>query len=208
VGGRIWLIGGVALGIAIAVVHLGYVAGAAATLSDTSQRIVGTAALTLVHSAARKGAARRAVEGMAALVRVIVPGLTALLLIVAARLSLRLRVLVGLLVLVFGVTGYHYLGAGIATGSLALALFAATIAVVATGPLVAAPLAALAALIGAEFLPKLVSGGVRSVPHIAVAEMHRCLFDRPGAPLWLGVVMLIVGAIPFALAARLVIRRP
>jgi hypothetical protein len=203
--GRVWLILGVLAGIAIALGRLPYFAGAAGTLSDTAQRVVSSGGQTIVHSASKHGALHRAVQGLAAVIGLLVPGVTALLLVACARLSLRLRVLVGLLVLVLGAAGYHYVGSGAATGTLALAAVAAVIAAVATGPLIAAPLAALAGLIGAEFLPKLLTG-TRSVPHSSVVALHRALFSTPGAPLWLEVVILVLAAVPFAFAARLVLR--
>ncbi len=74
-----------------------------------------------------------------------------------------------------------------------------------TGPLVAAPLAGLAALIGAEFLPQIVEG--RSTLATAnVAAFHQALVNRAGIPTWLQVVLLVVAAVPFALAARLLVR--
>lgn len=204
--GRIWLLAGVAIGIAIGAGRLPFFAGAAANLSDTSQRVVGSGGHDLVRWAAHNGSPRRAVEGLAAFVAVLVPGVTAFLLILAARLSLRLRVVVGLLVLLIGVAGYHYLGHSVATGSLVLAVAsAALVAAAAIGPLVATPLAAIAALIGYEFLPRLVSGRP-SVPHSEVVALHHALISHPGAPVWLEVIVLVVAALPFAAAARLVLR--
>ncbi len=203
--GRLWLVLGVLVGIAIGVGHLPYLAGAARSLSDTALRLVRSGGASLVHSAASYGAARRVVEGVAAAIAVLAPGVTALLLVAAARLSIRLRVVIGLLVLALGIAGYHYAPAGTATGALGLAIVAAVIAVVATGPLVAAPLAALAGLIGTEFLPRLVSGRL-SVPRSTVLELHEALFARAGAPTWLQVVVLVAAAVPFAVAARLVVR--
>lgn len=205
VKGRVWLLIGVAVGVAAGIGKLPYLAGAASTLSDTAQRIVSSAGLALIHGAARRGVSRRIVEGLAGAVGLLVPGVTALLLIATARFTLRLRVLVGLLVLILGIMTFHYLGAGAATGTLLLALGAAGFAVVATGPLVATPLAALASLIGTEYLPKLVSHA-RSVPHATVTEVHRALFATGGSPLWLEIVLLIVAVVPFAVAARLVWR--
>lgn len=203
--GRIWLILGVLAGIAIGLGHLPYVAGAARSLSDTAQRLVDSGGTSLVHSAASHGAARRIVEGVAAAVAVLAPGITALLLVVAARLTIRFRVVIGVLVLALGIAGYHYAPAGTASGALGLAVVAAVVAVLATGPLVAAPLAALAGLIGTEYLPRLVSGRL-SVPRGTVIEMHEALFAHAGAPTWLQVVVLVAAAVPFAVAARFVVR--
>lgn len=203
--GRIWLILGVLVGVAIGVGHVPYFAGAATSLSDTAMRLVRSAGASLVSSTASHGAARRVVEGVTAAVAVLVPGVTALLLVAAARLTIRLRVVIGILVLALGIAGYHYAPAGTATGALALAAVAALVAVLATGPLVAAPLAALAGLIGTEYLPKLVTGRI-SVPRSTVLELHEALFARPGAPTWLEVVLLVAAVLPFALAARFVLR--
>jgi hypothetical protein len=72
--------------------------------------------------------------------------------------------------------------------------------------LVVAPLAALAGLIGATYLPRLlfhqnaVEGG-------AVREMHTALFARPGDPTALKVALVVVAAVPFVFALRWVLRR-
>ncbi|HMK95957.1 MAG TPA: hypothetical protein VK425_00330 [Acidimicrobiales bacterium] len=203
--GRIWLVLGVAAGIAIAVGRLPYFAGAATTLSDTAQRIVRSGGISLTHAAAVRGTSQRVIGGFSALIGILVPGVTALLLIACARVTMRLRVLIALLFVILGVAGYHYLGSGDATGSLVLGLAAAAFALFATGPLVAAPLAALAGLIGAEFLPKLLSTKA-SVPRTTVIALHQALFATPGAPVWLQVVALVLAVLPFAIAARMVLR--
>lgn len=202
--GRLWLVLGVALGIAIGIDRLAYFAGAANSLSDTAERLVRSCFFTLIAPAERRHNAGRAIGGVFSFVDLLVPGATALLLVAAARLSLRLRALVGIAVVLLGASSFHYLAAGSATGTLALALAAGALAVFATGPLLAAPLAALAALIGTEFLPRLVSGH-RSVPRLSVEALHRALFASPGAPLWLVVVVLVIAIVPFAIAARLVV---
>ena len=145
--GRIWLLLGIAVGIAVGVGKLAYFAGAATSLSDTAERIVGTGGRTLVHAAASHGASLRVVDGITAVLTVLVPGVTALLLMYAARGTLRLRALTGVLVAALGVAAFFYLPHGVAAGVAVLAFAAAGIALAATGPLVAAPLAALAALI-------------------------------------------------------------
>lgn len=202
--GRIWLVLGVAIGIAIGVDRLAYFAGAAGSLSDTAERLVRSGFLALIAPGDRRHSLGRAVGGFLSFVDLLVPGATALLLVAAARLSLHLRALIGLAVVILGATSFHYLSAGSAAGTLALALGAGLLAVFATGPLLATPLVALAALIGTRFLPRLVSGR-RSVPRLAVAGLHRALFGTPGAPLWLVIAVLIVAAVPFAVAARLVV---
>ena len=203
--GRIWLLLGIAAGIAIGVGKLPYVAGAATSLSDTAQRVVGTAGLSLVHSAARHGASRRVVEGCAAVLAVIVPGVTALLLMFAARATLTLRVVIGLLVAALGVAAFFYLPHGTAAGVAVLAFLAAGVAVAATGLLVAAPLAALAALIATAYLPRLLDSH-STVPNAPVSALHQALFASAGSPLWLRIVVLALAALPFAFAARLVVR--
>jgi hypothetical protein len=204
--GQVWLIVGVLAGVAIAIGHLAFLAGAARTFAETAERLVGSGAARLVHDFAGTGAPRRAVLGLSGVVAVVVPGVTALLLIVAARSSLRLRAVIALLVLALGVASYLYHPGGQATGVLVLALVVAAIAVAFTGPLVAAPLAALAGLIAAEFLPGLVQSS-RVVTQRSVNDLHQALFARPGTPALLQLAVLLIALIPFAAAARLVFWR-
>ncbi len=203
--GRIWLLLGLAVGIAVGVGKLAYFSGAATSLSDTALRVVGTAGLTLVHAAARHGAPRRVVEGITAVLSVLVPGVTALLLVYTARATLRLRVVAGLLLASLGLAAFFYLPHGIAAGAAVLALLAAGLAVAATGPFVAAPLVALAALIGTAFLPRLF-GSPNALPNLPIPSLHRALFVTGGSPLWLRIAVLALGALPFAFAARRVVR--
>ncbi len=203
--GRIWLVLGVAAGVAMGLFHVAYFAGAAAALSNTAQRIVYTGGHGLVDELA-SGAGRRSVRGATALVALLVPGVTALLLVATARLTLRLRAVVGLLVALVGIAGYYYLAGGLATGALLLALAAAAFAVFATGPLVVAPLAGLAALIGTVFFAGLIRTHHPSMPRSSLVELHRVLFTTPGAPFWLEVVVVAVAAVPFVIAARVVAR--
>jgi len=203
--GRIWLLVGIAAGIAVGVGKLAYFAGAANSLSDTAERIVSTGGHTLVHAAASHGASLRVVEGITAVLNVLVPGVTALLLMVAARGTLRLRAVVGLLVAALGVASFFYLPHGVAAGVAVLAFAAAGLALVATGPLVAAPLAALAALIATGFLPRILASH-STLPDVPVAALHEAIFATAGSPLWLRVVVLALAALPFAFAARLVVR--
>jgi hypothetical protein len=205
VRGRIWLLVGIAAGIAIGVGKLAYFAGAATSLSDTAQRIVGSGGHALIRAAASDGAPLRAVDGVTALLAVIVPGVTALLLICAARGTLRLRSVVGLIVAALGVAAFFYLPHGVAAGVAVLAFAAAGIALVATGPLVATPLAALAALIATGFLPRVLASH-STLPNVPVAALHEALFASAGAPLWLRIAVLVIAALPFAFAARLVVR--
>jgi hypothetical protein len=203
--GRIWLAVGIAVGVAVGVGRIVYFNGAATSLSDTALRVVGTAGLSIVHGAATRGASRRVVEGFAAVIAVLVPGVTALLLILAARATLRLRALISIAVVALGIAAFFYEPAGIAGGAAALAIAAAGIAIVATGPFVAAPLAALAALIGTAYLPRLVAHD-STVPNAAVAELHEAIFASAGSPIWLRIVVLVLAALPFVAAARLVVR--
>jgi len=202
--GRIWIILGVLVGIAMGIGHFPYFSGAAASLSDTALRIVGTGGLTLVHDAAHVGAPRRVVEGFQAVVALLVPGVTAFLLILAAKGTLHLRTIVAVLVAALGVAAFVYLPGGDAVGVLLLALAAAGLVVAATGPLVATPLAALAALIATVYLPLLVTDH-STLPAGLVDTLHRALFATPGTPLWLRVIVLVVAIVPFALAARRVL---
>jgi len=202
--GRIWLVGGVVAGIAVGVGKLTYFDGAATSLSDRALRIVDTGGLTLVHFAARHGAPRRIVEGLTAVLAVLVPGVTALLLVYAARATLHLRVVIGLILVAIGVAAFFYLPHGTATGVAVLALVAAGLAVGATGPLVAAPLAALAALIATAFLPRLLASH-STLPSVPVTALHQALFASAGSPLWLRIVVLVLAALPFAFAVRLIV---
>lgn len=200
--GRVWVLLGLAAGVVLGIVRAPYLFGAATLLAGTAERLVGSAGSLLVRDVAHHGAGRRATLGVFAVLGLVAPGVTALLLVVAARLGLRLRLLIGLLVLVIGTDGFHYFGRGVASGSLVLALGAAGLAVVAAGPLVVVPLAGLAGLLATEFLPRLFTTA-RSIPHAAVEELHRALFATPGSPWWLEVVLVAVAALPFAAAARL-----
>lgn len=190
----------------MAIVHLDYLAGAARTLADTAERLVGSGATRMIHRLAATGASGRVVLGLTGVVAVVVPGLTAFLLVVAARGSLRLRALIGLLVLALGAAAYLYHPGGQATGVLLLALVVAAIAVAFTGPLVAAPLAALAGLIAGEYLPGLVQSS-RVVTQRGVSDLHQALFGQPGTPALLQLAVLLIALIPFAAAARLVFWR-
>ena len=59
-------------------------------------------------------------------------------------------------------------------------------------------------LIGAEFLPRLLA--FRSmVPNAPVEALHQAIFNSVGSPLALRVVVLVIAALPFAIAARLLL---
>jgi hypothetical protein len=206
VKGRIWLVGGALVGIAVAAGHIPYLAGAGRSLADTAQRLVGSGADHLISAAAATGAPRRVIQGLTGVIAAVLPGVTALLLVVAARGTLRLRALVGLLVVALGAASYLYQPHGKATGALLLTLAIAAIAVALTGPLVAAPLAALAGLIGGEFLPALLRSS-QVVTQRSVSDLHQAIYDHPGTPNALRLLVLVIAAIPFAAAARLVVWR-
>ncbi len=203
--GRLWLFVGVALGVALGLGHLAYFHGAAESLSDTALRLVNTAGLTLAHDAARHGAPRRVVEGFTAVLGVLLPGVTAFLLVYAGRSTLRLRAIVAVLLAILGIAAFFYLPGGNATGVAVLALAAAGLLVAATGPLVVAPLVALATLIALAFLPRLLASH-STLPNAPVNALHQALFATGGSPLWLRAIVVVVAALPFALAARLILR--
>jgi len=204
VGNKLWVIVGVLVGIAVGLGKLAYLAGAASSLSGTALKLVGTGGLSLIHAAATHGAPRRVVEGIAAVVAVLVPGATTLLLVVAARVSLVLRSLVAVLVVALGAVSFAYLPRGEALGVLLLTLVVAALALFATGPLIAAPLAGLGALIATVYLPLLISSR-RLLPTGPVNELHEALLGSAGAPLWLAVLLLLVALAPVLWAARLVL---
>jgi hypothetical protein len=203
--GRKWLLIGAVLGVAIGLGHVPYLAGAARSLAETALSLVASGGRHLSNAVAKTGAPRRVVLGFAGLIAVIAPGVTAFLLVAGARGTLRIRAIAALLLAVLGVCSFFYHPAGVASGDVTLALIVAAIAVAASGPLVAAPLAALAALIGTAFLPRLVTH--TGVERNAVEAMHRALFDSAGDPLALRWAMVVVALVPFAFALRLIIRR-
>ena len=125
--GRIWLILGVVAGVAIGIGKLAYFEGAATSLCDTALRVVDTGGLTLIHDAAKHGAPQRVVEGLVSILAILVPGVTALLLIVAARATLRLREVIGVLLAALGIASFFYLPGGTAVGVALLALLAAAL---------------------------------------------------------------------------------
>lgn len=204
--GRFWLVAGAIVGIAVAAGHLPYLAGAGRSLADTAERLVGSGADRLIRATASTGAPRRVVLGLTGVIAAILPGVTALLLIVAARSSLRLRAIIGLLIVALGAASYVYQPHGQATGVLLLALAIAGLAVALTGPLVAAPLAALAGIIGGEFLPALLRSS-QVVTQRSVNDLHQAVYNHPGTPTALRLLVLVIAAVPFAAATRLVLWR-
>ena len=204
--GRIWLLLGIAVGIAVGVGKLAYFAGAATSLSDTAERIVGTGGRTLVHAAASHGASLRVVDGITAVLTVLVPGVTALLLMYAARGTLRLRAVTGVLVAALGVAAFFYLPHGVAAGVAVLAFAAAGIALVSNG---AACRRATRGTCRADRNLRSSRGSSRATAHFPTSLSTPCTrrsSRHAGSPLWLRVVVLALAALPFALAARLVVR--
>lgn len=201
--GRLWLVVGVLLGIAVAAGRVPYLAGAGRSLSAAAEHLTLSGASRLIAAAAHRGAPRRLILGLGGLLAVLVPGVTALALIVAARATLRLRALIALVILAVGAASFAYQPHGDAAGVLVLALALAGLAVSLTGPLVAAPLALGAGLISSEFLPTLFAHR-RGVTAGAVDALHVALTGSAGDPGWLQVVLLVVAVIPMIYAARLV----
>jgi hypothetical protein len=203
VKGRVWLVFGVIAGIAVAAGRLPYLAGAGRSLAATSERLVLSAANRIISGAADHGAPKRVVLGIGGVLAVIVPGVTALLLIEAARVSLRIRTLISVLLVAVGACSFVYQPHGQAGGVLVLALLVAGLAVALTGPLVAFPLALLAGLIGASFVPTLFARRFAATQS-GVNALHVAIYNRPGHPLALQVVLLVVALLPMAWAAKLV----
>lgn len=203
--GRFWLFLGVAVGIAVAAGHLSYLAGAGRSLAETCERLVRSGADRLVRDAAKDGAPKRVVLGFSGIIAAALPGITALLVVIAAKGSLRVRAIIAVLVAALGAASFAYQPHGKAIGVLLLALLVAGLTVTLTGPIVAAPLVAVATLIGAEFLPGLLSSH-RHVPQLSVNDLHFAIYGHPGTPAGLQVILLIVAIVPFAYAARLIIR--
>jgi hypothetical protein len=203
VKGRVWLVLGVVIGIAVAAGRIPYLAGAGRSLAATAEHLVLSGADRIVNGAATHGAPRRVVLGLAGLIAVVVPGVAALLLILAARVSLRIRSLIAILMVALGASSYVYQRGGVATGVLVLSLTLAGLAVALTGPLVALPLALVAGLIGATFLPTLFARHF-SATQSGVNALHEAIYNRPGQPLALQVVLLLVALLPFAWALKLV----
>lgn len=206
--GRIWLILGAVVGIGIALGDVKYLAGAARSLADDAQRLVGTGGATLINAVGKHGAPQQVIASIASVLAVLIPGITALLLVLAARGSLRLRAVIAVLLAGLGAVSFAYQSHGHALGVILLALVIAVLAVALTGPLVAAPLCVLAGLIGGQFLPRLLSNP-STLPNAPVQQLYHAIFSDPhtsGAPVWFRIVMLVVAVLPFALGARLIVK--
>ncbi len=203
--GRVWLILGAAAGVAMALGHFPYLAGAARTLAGTAVALVGSGGHALIGAAARHGASRRSILGVQAVVAVVVPGVTAWLCVLVARGAMRLRWVVAVLLVALGAAAFAYHSGGVASGTLLLGLAAGVVAVTLTGPLVAAPLAAVAGLLAGSYLPTVVVDG--SVGRPVVEDLHQAIYGRAGDPLGLHLVLLVVALAPFAFALRAVLRK-
>ena len=200
-----WLVVGALVGVGIAVGDVPYLAGAARSLADDAQRLVGTGGSQIVTSVARHGAPKRLVLGVTAVLSVLLPGVTALLLVIAARGTLRVRALIAVLVAALGVASFAYQPHGVAFGAVGLALAVAAVAVALTGPLVTAPLCVLAGLIGGEYLPRMLSTHP-AVAGAAISNLHLALTGVAGTPLWVRVILLLVAVVPLAVATRLILK--
>lgn len=167
--------------------------------------VVSSASNRLVADVAKTGASKRVVVGLGGLVAVLAPGLAALALIAAARATMVIRSLIALGVTLLGVASFFYHPGGKATGVLLLALVIAGLVLVVSGPLVLAPLALGAGLIGAEFLPTVISGQLAATS-TAVNDLHLAIFATPGTPLALEIAVLVAAILPFGVALRLMAR--
>ena len=203
--GRRWLLIGAVLGVAVALGHVPFVAGGARALADTALQLVGSGGKHLISGVAHTGAPRRVVLGFAALVGVLAPGVTALLLVFGARGTLRLRAVVALLIAVLGASSFVYQPHGVAIRAVVVGLMVAGVAVAATGPFVVAPLAGLAGLIGGTYVPHLLAH--QDAVDGPVRAMHTALYAHPGDPSALRVGLVVIALVPFLLALRWVLRR-
>lgn len=196
---------GAGVGVAVALADVPFLAGAGHTLADTALSLVRGGGHRVVQGLSATGAGASIVLGVEAALAVLAPGITALLLVLAARGTLRLRAVAAVVVAVLGVASFFYHPAGVAAGTVTLALVIAAICVLATGPLVAGPLAGLAGLIGGTYLPRLWHRN--GVGHSAIDAMHRAITGAPGAPVALRIGMLLLAMVPFAFALRYLFRR-
>lgn len=203
---RFWMIAGAAVGVGISVGRVPYLAGAARSLANTAQRVIGSAGTHLIDAVANHGAPLRVVLGITAVIALLLPGVTALALVVAARGTARVRSLIALALAALGAAAFFYQPKGTAAGALVLALAVGGLAVALSGPLLVAPLAGLAGLIGGEYLPHLLSGHP-TVPAAVVSDLHEAFVASAGTPGWIQVLALAIAVIPFALALRLLLRR-
>lgn len=202
--GRIWLVLGLAAGVAIALGRLPLVAPAAQSLASAAMSLADTGARALLRGIASHGASRRTVEAVGAILSVLLPGITAWLAVLAAKGALGLRKLVALAVLALGVASFFYHPVVGSVTTLALAVAVAAAAVMASGPVVAIALSTLAGLLAAEVLPQLLPGrgGFTAPAHMLGAA----LYGSGVSPLIAGIGLLIVAVVPFLLVAKSVLR--
>ena len=162
-------------------------------MAEHGRTLVGSGAGRLIQEASLRGVPGRVVLAAGGLIAALLPGITALILVLAARATLRLRAVVAVLVVALGAASYVYEPHGKAAGTLILALAVAAAAVALSGPLVAAPLAGAAALIGGVFLPSLVARGGSSYPGECRTTSHQALFGHPRGVHALKVLVLLCG---------------
>lgn len=192
---------GVLAGVLLAVFSVPYLAGAARTWSESAVRVVQEGGDRLVSNVAKEGASERVVLGLAAAISVMVPGITAWLLILAGKGAMRLRGIAAVLTAVVGVVAFFYHPTGVALGALILGLVLAGLVIAGTGPLVVVPLAALAAVVATVYLPRLIWTNY-AIEARASRNLHMALmgsFHNTWEMRWL---LLVLAAVPFLLAAR------
>jgi hypothetical protein len=66
-------------------------------------------------------------------------------------------------------------------------------------------LAAVAALIATSFLPRILASN-STLPNVPVSTLYLAMTGTVGSPYWLRVVVLVIAALPFGYAARLIVR--
>ena len=150
--GRIWLIVGVVVGVAIGIGKLPYFDGAATSLCDTalaSRRHRGLDAHPRRCQPRRATPSHRRARGGTCDSR---PGCDGTSTHRRRGATLRLREVIAVLLAALGIASFFYLPGGTAVGVALFALLAAGLVVAVTGPIVVAPLAALASLIATVFL--------------------------------------------------------
>lgn len=196
---------GAIVGVAVALGRVPYLAGAGRSLAAAAEHVVLSAMQWLEKGAANRGAPQRVVLGVGGLLTVLVPGVTALLFVLAARATLRLRAVVAVVITAVGAASYVYEPHGNATGVLFLALALAGAAVTLSGPFVVAPLCLGAGLIAASFVPTLFDHRPEAT-RSAVEALHEAIWGAPGDPVGLQVALLVVALVPMAYAVKLLAR--
>ena len=209
--GKFWLLVGVAIGVFIWVAKVPYLAGAGQSFATTLEKVVSSVAHWIASTgpsvSTKSGSyntSPRIVDGFSGLGSALLPGITAVILIFAAKSVRRIRWVVAILLAALGVASFSYFSHGSAMGVLILALVVAFLSVTMAGPLVVTPLCALAALIACEYLPQLFNS--KALTNGPVDLIHTAFWSSPGQPSWLQLVVFVVACAPFALAGRLVLR--